>query len=77
VACVSFAKCVLYPKGLFGNSVGQLQDERRPSRPRSAMVSFDFFGTLFAHLQTHSTLSAQLDGLGWLMQNSMRRCHGL
>jgi hypothetical protein len=31
------------------------------------MVSFDFVGTLFAHLQTHSTLSAQLDGPGWLM----------
>ena len=47
------ARCVLDPKGLLGNSVGQWQDGRRPSRPRSARVSLDFVGTLFAHRQTH------------------------
>ena len=51
--CVSRARCVADPNSLFGNSVGQWQDGRRPSRLRSARVSLDFVGTPFAHLQTH------------------------
>jgi hypothetical protein len=51
--CVSCARCVLDPNGLLGNSVGQWQDGRRPSRPCSAIVSLDVVGTLFARVQTH------------------------
>ncbi len=49
MSCEHLASVAYFVRG----SVGQWRDGRRPSRPRSARVSLDFVGTLFAHLQRH------------------------